>query len=89
MELKQMAKARADAQRQREQKAFLLEPSARIQPTVPEPFKLHESGASERQERLLAELEEQRMAECTFHPKTNEASSKQLMQRALQREHFA
>ena len=57
---------------------------------VPEPFKLHDGvSSSERQERLLRELEMKRMAECTFHPKTNEASSKQIIQRALQHERVA
>ena len=51
---------------------------------VPEPFKIHEASeaATERSQRMLSELQQERMAECTFHPKTNEASSKQLLKRA-------
>jgi len=85
MELKQMAREQAEALRQREQKAFILEPCARNQPyTVPEPFKMHEGGeaATERTARMLKEVEQARQAECTFHPKTNEASTKQLIKRA-------
>ena len=88
MELKQMAKAQAEAQKQREQRAFLTEPSARtLAYTVPQPFRIHEpsEAATERSQRMLSELEQERMAECTFHPKTNEASSKQLMKQVLKK----
>jgi hypothetical protein len=38
MELKDMAKRQAEAQKQREQKAFMVAPPARLQPfTVPAP----------------------------------------------------
>ena len=73
MELKQMAKRQAESQKQREQKAFLTEPPARLHPyTVPEPFNLHEGVREERHERARLESERARMAECTFAPKTNE-----------------
>ena len=66
-----MAKRQAEAQKQREQKAFLLEPPTRLQPfTVPEPFQLTEKAADERTERARLEVERQRMAECTFAPKS-------------------
>jgi hypothetical protein len=75
MELKQMAKRQQEAQKQREQKAFLIEPPARLYPyTVPEPFKLHPKGVDERIEKARVEVERQRMEECTFSPRTNEAS---------------
>lgn len=63
MELKQMAKERAEAQRQREQKAFILEPSSRSTPyTVPEPFNLQQGGeaAAERTAKMLREVEQVR-----------------------------
>ena len=85
MELKQMARAQADAQRQREQRAFIIEPSARSQPyTVPTPFKTHAASeaAAERTQRMLKQVEEERLSECTFHPKTNELSVKQLLKQA-------
>ena len=57
--------------------------------TVPEPFKLHDASTSERLEKLQNEVEQQRMSECTFHPKTNEASLKAVLQSALRRERCA
>ena len=75
MELKMMAKRQAEDLAQREQKAFLIDPPARAHPfTVPEPFRLHESGPDERSEKRRADLEKERMQECTFAPQTNEAS---------------
>ena len=76
MELKMMAKRKADEQAMREQKAFLTEPPSRMNPyTVPEPFKLNEyEGATERAERVRLEVERQRMEECTFAPQVKEES---------------
>lgn len=87
MELKQMAKRQQDAQKQREQKAFLIEPPARLHPyTVPEPFHLNTNkDVDERTERARAELERERMQECTFAPQTNEASVELLLSRAAER----
>lgn len=80
MELKQMAKRQAEAQKQREQKVFLTEPPARLQPyTVPEPFLLHDKVCDERFERTRQEVERSRMAECTFQPKVNEPSVQSLL----------
>ena len=59
MELKQLARRQAEAQKEREQKAFLVEPPARLQPyTVPEPFRLHAHAkhADERAERARQEV---------------------------------
>lgn len=60
MELKQMAREQAEALRQREQKAFILEPAARTHPyTVPEPFKMHGGeGGAERVARTMREVEQ-------------------------------
>ena len=75
MELKQLAKRQAEAQKEREQKAFLIEPPARLQPyTVPEPFHLHDRPNDERAEKTRVEVEAARMAECTFAPKLKEPS---------------
>ena len=80
MELKQMAKRQSEAQKQREQKAFLIEPPSRLHPyTVPEPFVLHEKTRDERLERTRKEVEESRNAECTFTPKINEVSVRSLL----------
>ena len=80
-----MAKRQAEAQKQREQKAFLTEPPARLQPyTVPEPFKLSKSRLDERAAARLRELADYEMQECTFAPKTNEASATQLLARVMQ-----
>ena len=53
---------------------------------MPEPFHLstggttgYAKGADERTERARAEVEQKRMAECTFSPRTNEASVAQLL----------
>ena len=82
-----MAKRQAEAQKQREQKAFLTEPPARLQPyTVPEPFKLSKSRLDERAAARLRELADYEMQECTFAPKTNEVSSTQLLARLMARE---
>eukprot|EP00908_Phaeocystis_cordata_P022344 Transcript_4765.p2 GENE.Transcript_4765~~Transcript_4765.p2 ORF type:complete len:526 (-),score=240.96 Transcript_4765:142-1719(-) len=86
VELKEMAKRQAEAQKQREQKAFLTEPPARLQPyTVPEPFKLSKPRLDERAAARLRELADYEMQECTFAPKTNEVSSTQLLARVMQR----
>jgi hypothetical protein len=81
MELKQMAKRQSEAQKQREQKAFLIEPPSRLHPyTVPEPFVLHDKARrDERFERTRKEVEESRNAECTFTPKINEVSVRSLL----------
>lgn len=80
MELKQMAKRQQEAQRQREQKAFLIDPPSRLQPyTVPEPFAMCSSRKDERFERTRSEVEQSRMAECTFTPTTNEGSLRSLL----------
>lgn len=83
MELKQMAKRQADAQKQREQKAFLIEPPARLHPyTVTEPFSFSvPKETDERSERVRLEVERARVEECTFEPKTNEASVEVLLAR--------
>ena len=75
----------------REQKAFLIEPPATLQPfTVPEPFQLHEHGADERNERARLEVERERTKECTFRPKTNEPSVSALLRaRAPKQEGYA
>ena len=87
MELKEMAKRQAEAQKQREQKAFIVDPPARLQGyTVPEPFRLSEPRVDEAR---LRELSAHQMRECTFAPKTNEVSSTQLLARVMQREEFA
>ena len=79
-----MAKRQLDEQRQREQKAFLIEPPSRLAPyTVPTPFKLNTPGSSEgRRERQREEIERERMAECTFKPRTNEADVGALLRAA-------
>lgn len=85
MELKDMAKRQAEAQRQREQKAFIVEPPARLQPfTVPAPFNLSEARLDERGAARLRDLAQHEMQECTFAPKTNEASATQLLARIMQ-----
>ena len=70
-----MAKRKVEEQKQREQKAFILEPAARLTPcTVPAPFVFSESASKdERVERARKEAEEPAFGECPFSPQTNEA----------------
>ena len=77
MELKQLAKRQAEAQKQREQKAFILEPPARLQPyTVPEEFRFSQtSRREEKAEQVLHEANASRYAECTFKPKLDPRSA--------------
>ena len=65
----------------REQKAFLIDPPARLHPyTVPEPFRLHDhDGPDERTERARAEVEAEHASQCTFKPETNEMSVEALL----------
>ena len=51
---------------------------------VPEPFNLSKARLDERGAARLRELAEHEMQECTFAPKTNEASATQLLARAMQ-----
>ena len=76
MELKQMAKRKAEAQKIREEKAFMTDPPTRTAPyTVPKPFHLTPRTAGEgRAAAARAEYEQARDAECPFQPVTNEAS---------------
>ena len=86
VELKEMAKRQAEAQKQREQKAFLTEPPGRLQAfTVPEPFELSKPRLNEKSAARIRELEAYEMRECTFVPKTNEVFSTQLVTRTPQR----
>ena len=62
-----MAKRQAEAQKQREQKAFIVTPPTRLQPfTVPEPFNLSEPRPDERGAARMRELAEHEMQERTF-----------------------
>ena len=54
-----------------------------VSPQVPEPFKLSEPRYDERGAARLRDLAEHEMQECTFAPKTNEASSAQLLARVM------
>ena len=73
-----------EAQKQREQRAFLTEPPEKLQPyTVPEPFQLHEGRGLERRLALERELLAKEAAECPFEPKTNDPPTKALLDRVL------
>ena len=88
MELKQLAKRQAEAQKQREQKAFILEPPARLQPyTVPEEFRFSQtSRREEKAEQVLHEANASRYAECTFKPRINEANVEALLRESREHE---
>ena len=84
MELKDLAKRKVEAQKQREQRAFLTEPPEKLQPyTVPEPFQLHEGRGLERRLALERELLAKEAAECPFEPKTNDPPTKALLAKIL------
>ncbi len=58
--------------------------------TVPKPFKLatgHDTAqqqrSNKRREQLLARVQQQRMAECTFQPKTGERTNRDLLREVL------
>lgn len=53
--------------------------------TIPQPFHLHGDYRSEmRRQRMEEEIRRKEMAECTFHPRTNEAHHRELLQKILQ-----
>ena len=51
---------------------------------VPAPFNLSEARLDERGAARLRDLAQHEMQECTFAPKTNEASATQLLARVMQ-----
>eukprot|EP00899_Mesostigma_viride_P020277 jgi/Mesvir1/28250/Mv26211-RA.1 len=88
MELKQLAKSLEEERLEREKKAFLLDVTGVREPmtTVPEPFRLSGGGkaAELRRQQLMEEIQAERLKECTFQPKTNEATNRQIINRILQ-----
>ncbi|BDA48748.1 hypothetical protein COCOBI_12-4300 [Coccomyxa sp. Obi] len=86
---KERARQLAAEQAAREEKAFILHPRDRSdQPlTIPRPFclrtDLREKETEGRRLQLHAAVMAQSMKECTFHPNTNEALNRQLLQAIL------
>ncbi|CAL8463386.1 g2920 [Coccomyxa elongata] len=86
---KERARQLAAEQAAREEKAFILHPRDRSgQPlTIPRPFclrtDLREKETEGRRLQLQAAVMAQSMKECTFHPNTNEALNRQLLQAIL------
>ncbi|KAK9917945.1 hypothetical protein WJX75_009986 [Coccomyxa subellipsoidea] len=84
---KQRARQLAAEQAQREEKAFILHPRDTHAPTVPQPFclrtDLREKETEGRRLQLQAAILAESMKECTFHPNTNEALNRQLLQAIL------
>lgn len=85
LELKEMAKKQEEERLSREEEVFKTQPR---QPaagyTVPQPFNLSENvKGKERAERARQQLLAERMKECTFHPKTNLVSNRDLVRQIM------
>lgn len=74
MELREIARRQEEEQREREEKAFLLNPSSNPDGsyTIPRPFNLHPSTKHVKIEKLKQELSKKELQECVFRPQTNE-----------------
>ncbi|EIE27456.1 hypothetical protein COCSUDRAFT_39121 [Coccomyxa subellipsoidea C-169] len=87
MATRQRARQLAAEQAAREEKAFILHPRDSHAPTVPQPFclrtDLREKETEGRRLQLQAALLAESMRECTFHPNTNEALNRQLLDAIL------
>jgi hypothetical protein len=85
LERKEHARKIAEEQKEREEKAFLVNATGNRHPfTVPQPFQLHGDYHSEmRKQKIEDELRRKEMSECTFHPRTNESENRQILQRIL------
>ncbi len=89
LELKDLAKRLEDEKQSREKKAFLVAGASKSKKvrgkTVPQPFNLTVRRGKEnaRREKLAQKLLQERMKECTFHPKTTEARNRELINQIL------
>ena len=75
-----------EEQKEREQKAFKVKVGDRPQVpyTIPKPFNLHQDYKSEiRKIKAMEEIRQREMKECTFQPRTNSASTRQIIDRIL------
>jgi len=86
LELKEMAKKKEHDRLQREEEVFKTQPRA-ANPggyTVPQPFNLSENAkGKERAERARKQVMADEMKECTFQPKTNLMSNRDLIRQIM------
>eukprot|EP00750_Incisomonas_marina_P007854 INCI15064.8.p1 GENE.INCI15064.8~~INCI15064.8.p1 ORF type:complete len:773 (-),score=148.83 INCI15064.8:1316-3367(-) len=90
LELRAMAKSKQEEQAAREEKAFGIpqyNPLKEIRvPTVPKPFQLSSTPSRRREKQRAAarDAERAKFGECTFHPRTEHASHREMIDRILQ-----
>ena len=86
LELKELAKRKEEEQRRREEKVFLshTDTAPSVPYTIPKPFNLHSDPQADlKKQKLQDEIRKRDMAECTFKPRTNELTNRELIERIL------
>eukprot|EP00803_Ostreobium_quekettii_P003340 evm.model.scf_362EXC.8 EVM.evm.TU.scf_362EXC.8 scf_362EXC:48896-49757(+) len=91
LELQMLAKRLKDDHEERASRAFIANPkSTSTHFTVPQPFNLTEARDQAKLKMRRAKVQEallaQAMKECTFRPKTNAGSNRELIERILEAE---